>query len=103
MKLTTALKKLHFVRVSTRDLLFGDKAFQSPLTIPSSASDLVKLNKGQTGYYRVKYSENLRTQLVEQLNTDHTVFEELDRTGLIDDSFNLAIAGEIKYSEDMGF
>ena len=32
------------------------------------------------------------------LATDHTSINEMDRTGLIDDAFNLAIAGEIPYS-----
>ena len=40
------------------------------LTISYTGNALVKLNKGQTGYYRVKYDGNLRSQIIEQLNSD---------------------------------
>ena len=60
---------------------------------------MIKLNRGQTGYYRVKYDASLRRKLIDQLLRDHTVLDELDRTGLIDDAFNLAIADEIPYSD----
>ena len=60
---------------------------------------MIKLNRGQTGYYRVKYDASLRRKLIDQLLSDHTVLDELDRTGLIDDAFNLAIADEIPYSD----
>ena len=64
-----------------------------------AGSGLIKLNRGQTGYYRVKYDASLRRKLIDQLLRDHTVLDELDRTGLIDDAFNLAIADEIPYSD----
>ena len=41
----------------------------------------------------------MRRKLIDQLLSDHTVLDELDRTGLIDDAFNLAIADEIPYSD----
>ena len=74
------------------------KSANGQLEIPAG-TELVKLNRGQTGYYRVKYDEGLRRKLIDQLLADHTVLDELDRTGLIDDAFNLAIAEEIPYSD----
>ena len=44
--------------------------------------------------------------LIEQLNTDHTVFDETSRAQLIDDSFNLGRAGmidQIKFLEIVSY
>ena len=46
----------------------------------------------------MKYDGNLRQRLIDQLNNAHDEMDEMDRAGLIDDGFNLAIAGEIPYS-----
>lgn len=69
----------------------------SEIEVPAT-NGVIKLNRGQTGYYRVKYDGVLQQRIIDQLNTAHTEIDELDRTGLIDDAFNLAIAGEIPYS-----
>ncbi|XP_072050679.1 glutamyl aminopeptidase-like [Amphiura filiformis] len=55
-------------------------------------------NVGQTGYYRVNYDTQTWDSLVDQLLSDHTVFSAADRSGLIDDAFNLARAEDIDYT-----
>ncbi|KAJ7394007.1 hypothetical protein OS493_003679 [Desmophyllum pertusum] len=57
----------------------------------------LKGNVGQTGFYRVNYEHKQWDQLTSQLENGHTVFEITDRAGLIDDAFNLARGGYVKY------
>ncbi|CAL8126792.1 unnamed protein product [Orchesella dallaii] len=51
------------------------------------------VNPRQTGYYRVNYNRNSLRAIIEQLHTDHTVFDPQTRSALVDDSLNLAYAG----------
>ncbi|KAJ8311772.1 hypothetical protein KUTeg_011127 [Tegillarca granosa] len=48
------------------------------------------------GYYRVNYDENNWNQIIQQLNTDHTVIHVINRAQIINDAFNLAISGDSK-------
>lgn len=61
-------------------------------------SGWLKANAGQRGYYRVNYGQPLWNRLAIQMENDHEVFKSTDRAGLIDDAFNLARAGYMKYS-----
>ncbi|XP_049547016.1 aminopeptidase N isoform X1 [Anopheles darlingi] len=55
----------------------------------------VKLNYGQTGYYRVLYDETNLNKLVNQLHTNNEVFSTQDRVGLVSDIFTLCHANLI--------
>lgn len=55
-------------------------------------------NVGQTGYYRVNYEQPQWDQLINQLDKNHMKLDLTDRAGLIDDAFNLARGGYIKYT-----
>ncbi|NXP68952.1 AMPN Aminopeptidase, partial [Chloropsis cyanopogon] len=50
------------------------------------------LNINVTGYFRVNYNQENWDQLLDQLNTNHTVFPVINRAQIIDDAFNLARA-----------
>ncbi|KAL9980512.1 hypothetical protein ACROYT_G009112 [Oculina patagonica] len=58
----------------------------------------IKGNIGQTGFYRVNYSKKNWNNLIKQLNKNHKVLASVDRSGLIDDAFNLARAGQVEMS-----
>ncbi|XP_078360659.1 glutamyl aminopeptidase-like isoform X2 [Oculina patagonica] len=58
----------------------------------------IKGNGGQTGFYRINYEQSQWDQLRGQLETEHTKLQLTDRAGLIDDAFNLARGGYIKYT-----
>lgn len=55
-------------------------------------------NVGQTGFYRVNYEQPQWDQLINQLEKNHMKLDLTDRAGLIDDAFNLARGGYIKYT-----
>jgi aminopeptidase N len=57
----------------------------------------LKLNIGQTGFYRVNYSHELQQNQLKAL--DDGTFEPLDRMGLISDSFEITKAGYQSVSE----
>ncbi|CAG2235226.1 CD249 [Mytilus edulis] len=59
---------------------------------------LIKGNYGMYGFYRVNYEEVMWNTIIQQLQTNHTVFSPGDRSGLIDDVFNLARAGLVKHT-----
>ncbi|OGF74253.1 hypothetical protein A3E06_01805 [Candidatus Giovannonibacteria bacterium RIFCSPHIGHO2_12_FULL_44_42] len=56
-----------------------------------------KLNSGQSGFYRVAYSDELWNGLVEAVNRGE--LSNADRIGLLDDSMALAKAGYMKTSQ----
>jgi len=58
----------------------------------------IKGNGGQTGFYRVNYEPPQWDQLINQLDKNHQELHLTDRAGLIDDAFNLARGGYIKYT-----
>ncbi|XP_068743782.1 glutamyl aminopeptidase-like [Montipora capricornis] len=58
----------------------------------------IKGNIGQTGFYRVNYEEGNWEILSTQLDHDLKVFNNTDRAGLIDDSFNLARANLLNHT-----
>ncbi|XP_071953572.1 glutamyl aminopeptidase-like [Antedon mediterranea] len=54
-------------------------------------------NRNQTGYYRVNYDSETWNALIVELQNNHEVIPVADRSGLIDDAFNLARSGQIDY------
>lgn len=62
----------------------------------------IKGNFKQVGYYRVHYDDDNWKALIQQLENNHTVFSTEDRSSLIDDAFNLARAGYLKYDIALG-
>lgn len=63
----------------------------------------MKGNVGQTGFYRVNYEQAQWSALTNQMDTDYTKFDVKDRAGLMDDAFNLARGGYIKYTIPLDF
>ncbi|KAG0718922.1 Aminopeptidase Ey [Chionoecetes opilio] len=66
-------------------------------SLPGS-SEWVIFNLQETGYYRVNYDKNNWDLLIKQLANDHTKIHVNNRAQLIDDSLNLARAGQLSYS-----
>lgn len=52
----------------------------------------IKMNAGQTGYYRVLYNEDNWDNIIAELKRDHGIFSSLDRIGLLSDAFTLCHA-----------
>ncbi|XP_069101802.1 aminopeptidase N-like [Argopecten irradians] len=65
--------------------------------IPKGESQWILGNVDYIGFYRVNYELSMWRSLADQLNTDHTVFPEANRAGLIGDAFNLARAKLLDY------
>ncbi|XP_044734714.1 membrane alanyl aminopeptidase-like [Chrysoperla carnea] len=73
-------------------------------TITLESADLDKtwliLNLQQVGYYRVNYDNDLWQRIIDVLNSDrYETIHTLNRAQLIDDIFNLAKAGLVKYEQ----
>ena len=68
--------------------------------IPESDGGWVKLNPGQSGLYRVAYSEELWRRLTGAVRAG--ALPTVDRLGLIDDAFALARAGYTRTSAALG-
>jgi len=67
----------------------------------SIGDEIVKFNTGQTGFYRTKYDDAMRRKLSNALKSDMTQFADLDRVGLMDDAFHLAISGDYTYCQTL--
>ncbi|XP_039273307.2 aminopeptidase A-like [Styela clava] len=68
------------------------------LDVSSLPSDgWIKVNVKEKGYYRVNYSPDIWRNIAAQLESNFTVFSDLDRSNILDDGFNLAPAGRIEY------
>lgn len=65
-------------------------------TIDVTDGSWVKINVDQTGFYRVKYDENLASKL--RLAIENNVLSATDRFGILDDAYALCTAGEISLS-----
>lgn len=57
----------------------------------------IKFNVNQTGFYRVLYPESIWHSFSQQLQLDPTIMTDVDKSGLIDDAFNLARGGYLSY------
>ncbi|KII62447.1 Endoplasmic reticulum aminopeptidase 1 [Thelohanellus kitauei] len=55
----------------------------------------IKVNRNVTGYYITNYNDAGWAAIIKQLKEDHTVFEPVDRSGLIHDAFKLTCDGII--------
>lgn len=64
---------------------------------PGIPNDWLMVNINQTGFYRVNYDLKNWEKLIEQLLSDHTVFDPKNRAQMLDDSMNLAAAGHLNY------
>lgn len=71
---------------------------KTSVEISWDGSGWLKGNVGQTGFYRINYPQQQWKQLTGQMNIDHLEFQVTDRAGMLDDAFNLARAGYIKYT-----
>ncbi|CAH1973006.1 unnamed protein product [Acanthoscelides obtectus] len=58
----------------------------------------IMLNTQVAGFYRVNYHERLWTEIIKYLEEDHDRIHVLNRAQLIDDVFNNAKIGKVKYS-----
>lgn len=66
-----------------------------------TTSPWIYLNPGQFGLYRVKYDEDLWDALLDQLAKDHSLFSNLNRAHLLDESSGLAVSLEAPYSQHL--
>ncbi|MBI4463376.1 MAG: M1 family metallopeptidase [Acidobacteria bacterium] len=66
------------------------------LEVAVSDGGWVKLNPGQSGFYRVAYSKNLWRKLAEAVQAGS--LSTVDRLGMLDDAFALTRAGYLKTS-----
>ncbi|XP_068711670.1 endoplasmic reticulum aminopeptidase 1-like isoform X2 [Montipora foliosa] len=66
---------------------------QFELPYGTSHASWIKMNSGQTGYYRINYDALNWCKLGHQLDTHHEALSAANRAGLIDDALNLARAG----------
>lgn len=65
--------------------------------LPDTPNDWLLVNINQTGFYRVNYDLRNWEMLIEQLLSDHTVFDSKNRAQMLDDAMNLAASGHLKY------
>ncbi|CAG2236935.1 CD249 [Mytilus edulis] len=88
--------KLFNCSVTADDKLITDTSY-TEISVTKDVT-LIKGNYGMYGFYRVNYEEVMWNTIIQQLQTNHTVFSPGDRSGLIDDVFNLARAGLVKHT-----
>ena len=82
-------------RACDGELLLGKSAFV--FRRYTAENWWIKLNPGQSGFYRVAYSDELWNRLAEGVKRGE--LSEADRIGLLDDSLALAKAGYMKTSQ----
>jgi len=75
--------------VSKHDLLTKQEILQFPI----KDTEWFKLNAGQSGFFRVRYSEEMSQRLIPAISSKS--LSALDRIGLENDAFALSIAGVI--------
>ncbi|XP_023337481.1 glutamyl aminopeptidase isoform X2 [Eurytemora carolleeae] len=83
----------------SREILLGSKDNDTSKVV--TLDEKIKWIKGNTdgvGFYRVNYPTQIWTMLINQLNTDLSVFSGADRAQLIDDAFSLCMAGLLPVS-----
>jgi len=86
-----SLSQVSFIEVSEKT---------SVITIPvKGPNDWIKLNSGQSGCFRVQYSPNLLQRLVAGLST----LSSIDKLGLVNDLFALALSGSSPLSQALEF
>ncbi|XP_076438567.1 glutamyl aminopeptidase-like [Babylonia areolata] len=66
-------------------------------TIPKESNGWLLGNYEYQGFYRVMYDTYMWTKLSDQLQSDHTVFPEASRAGLIGDAFSFSRANLLDY------
>lgn len=65
--------------------------------VPLNGNGILKLNSGQTGFYRVNYSHEIQSKQIEALKSGK--FSDIDRMGLLADSIEATKAGFQPVSE----
>ena len=72
------------------------KGRRHKFAVPAEDDGWLKLNPGQSGFYRVAYSDGLRKKLAGAIRAG--AMPTVDRMGILDDAFALARAGYLKTS-----
>ncbi|KAL3859955.1 hypothetical protein ACJMK2_010134, partial [Sinanodonta woodiana] len=71
-------------------------------TALDQSTSWIKFNANQTGFYRVNYPDELWQRFGQLfLNSNPSIMTPVDRSGLIDDAFNLARGGYLDYGVAM--
>lgn len=60
------------------------------MTLNIRSNEWILANPDLLGFFRTNYDKENWKKIIQQLKTDHHQFTVLERTGLIDDAFNLA-------------
>lgn len=92
--------KSDFTKTSPDDWILNTKAHNLQLnpSIDTTNGDWIILNKQETGFYRVNYDDNNWMNIIKALKSNESeTIHRINRAQLIDDSFNLARAGELNY------
>lgn len=71
------------------------------IEIPLGGYEWFKMNYGQTGFYRVKYPEDVLTKL--RFMVSGKMLPPLDRWGMQNDVFELCVNGELKIDSYLNF
>lgn len=78
-------------------VLMKKRTIEVKLSPDLSDKSWIKMNAGQTGFYRVNYEKENWDKLVRYLHTEAKVLSTVDRSGLLDDALNLARSGMLDY------
>jgi puromycin-sensitive aminopeptidase len=72
---------------------------ETEISLPAAESKWVKINFGQSGFYRTAYPESLLDPLTKAMASNKLSKSVMDYLGVLDDAMALARAGEIKTSK----
>ena len=72
---------------------------KATVTLPSPGGEWVKLNPGQSGFYRTSYASGILNRLMEAVKKEE--ISSLDCMGLLDDAFAQTRAGLLKTTETL--
>uniref|UniRef100_A0A914V3A9 Aminopeptidase n=1 Tax=Plectus sambesii TaxID=2011161 RepID=A0A914V3A9_9BILA len=75
------------------------KWLQTDATIDVKTSELLVINPGAYGFYRVNYDNATWEKIANQLKNDHKLIPLGSRAQLLDDAFSLAEANQLSYQQ----
>ncbi|XP_076074224.1 glutamyl aminopeptidase-like [Mytilus galloprovincialis] len=76
-----------------------EKTFDVPANLTNG---WIKFNVNQTGFYRVLYPDNIWKSIANQLEMNPSIMRDVEKSGLINDAFNLARGGYLSYDLALG-
>lgn len=86
-----------FQTIGSTWLADGQTSKKHELSIPADKNQWLIFNVDQMGYYRINYDSQNWQMIGQQLMTNHTAISAINRAQIMDDSLNLAEAGQLDY------